>query len=201
MDLFFGKARAKETYQEETENSPRAGIPWKGLLVIFILVAMYMVGQNLYKGILMAVALGMGYLLFTKDQRLNWYRESWSLFKLIFPILIVGVFVASALKVFVPTSVIVKLFGAESFVSNILSSVISAILYFSTLTEVPITRSLIEMGMSSGSAIAFLLAGPALSLPSMILINRIMGLKRGMTYIILVILFSALAGSVYELIF
>jgi hypothetical protein len=201
MDFLFGKARAKETYQEETENSPKASIPWKGLLVIFILVAMYVVGPNLYKGILMVAAFGIGYLFFTKDQRINWYRESWSLFKLIFPILIVGVFVASALKVFVPTSVIVKLFGAESFVSNILASVISGILYFSTLTEVPIVRSLIEMGMSSGSAIAFLLAGPALSLPSMILINRIMGLKRGMTYIILVILLSAIAGSVYELIF
>ena len=199
MDLLFGKAR--ETTKEETENSLKAGIPWKGLLVIFILVSIYMVGPNLYKGILMAAAFGIGYLLFTQEQRLNWYRESWSLFKLIFPILIGGVFVASALKVFVPGSVIVKLFGAESFISNVLSSVIGAILYFSTLTEVPITRSLIEVGMSSGSAIAFLLAGPALSLPSMILINRIMGLKRGMTYIILVILFSALAGSVYELIF
>ena len=57
------------------------------------------------------------------------------------------------------------------------------------------------MGMSSGSAIAFLLAGPALSLPSMILINKIMGFKKGMTFIILVVLFSAIAGSVYELIF
>ena len=199
MDLLFGKAR--ETTKEETENSLKAGIPWKGLLVIFILVAIYMVGANIYKGILLVAAFGVGYFLFTQEQRVNWYRESWSLFKLIFPILIGGVFVASALKVFVPGSVIVKLFGAESFISNVLSSVISAILYFSTLTEVPITRSLIEMGMSSGSAIAFLLAGPALSLPSMILINRIMGLKRGMTYIILVILFSALAGSVYELIF
>ena len=201
MDFLFGKARVRETTQDMTENPPKASIPWKGLLVIFVLVAIYMVGPNLYKGILMVAAFGIGYLLFTKEQRLNWYRESWSLFKLIFPILIIGVFVASALKVFVPTSVIVKLFGAESFISNILASVISGILYFSTLTEVPIVRSLIEMGMSSGSAIAFLLAGPALSLPSMILINRIMGLKRGMTYIILVILFSALAGSVYELIF
>ena len=202
MDLFFGKAQIREMKEKGMKtSSSSASIPWKGLLVIFMLVAVYMVGSNIYKGILMVAALVIGYLLFDKEQRINWYRESWSLFKLIFPILIAGVFVASALKVFVPGSVIVKLFGAESFVSNIFSSLIGALLYFSTLTEVPITRSLIEMGMSSGSAIAFLLAGPALSLPSMILINRIMGLKRGMTYIILVILFSALAGSVYELIF
>ena len=57
------------------------------------------------------------------------------------------------------------------------------------------------MGMSSGSAIAFLLAGPALSLPSMVLINRVMGAKRAFAYISLVVLFSAFAGSVYELIF
>jgi len=57
------------------------------------------------------------------------------------------------------------------------------------------------MGMSSGSDIAFLLAGPALNLPSMILINRIMGLKRAVTYIILVVIFSSLAGTIYELIF
>jgi uncharacterized membrane protein YraQ (UPF0718 family) len=201
MDLFFGKAQVREMNKNGMKTSSSAGIPWKGLLVIFMLVAVYMVGSNIYKGILMVTALVIGYLLFDKEQRMNWYRESWSLFKLIFPILIAGVFVASALKVFVPASVIVKLFGAESFVSNILSSFIGAILYFSTLTEVPITRSLIEMGMSSGSAIAFLLAGPALSLPSMILINRVMGVKKGMSFIVLVVLFSAIAGSVYELIF
>ena len=201
MDLFFGKAQIREMNQKGIKTASSAGIPWKGLLVIFILVAVYMVGPNLYKGILLIAAMAIGYLLFNREQRLGWYRESWNLFKLIFPILIAGVFVASALKVFVPASVIVKLFGAESFVSNILSSIIGAVLYFSTLTEVPITRSLIEMGMSSGSAIAFLLAGPALSLPSMILINRVMGIKKGMTYIILVVLFSAVAGSVYELIF
>jgi len=201
MDFLFGKARVREIRQNGAETRGSSPISWKGLLVIFILVAVYMVGDNLYKGILLASAIILGYFLFGKEQRLGWYRESWGLFKQIFPILIAGVFVASALKVFVPASVIVRLFGAKSFVSNILSSIIGAILYFSTLTEVPITRSLIEMGMSSGSAISFLLAGPALSLPSMLLINRVMGLKRGMSYVILVVIFSAFAGTIYEMIF
>ncbi len=201
MDLFFGKAQIREMKQKGMATSSIAVIPWKGLMVIFLLIAIYMVGSNLFKGILLAGAFLLGYFLFNRDQQQSWYRESWSLFKQIFPILLIGIFIASALKALVPAAVIVKLFGAESFISNILSSVIGAVLYFSTLTEVPITRSLIEMGMSSGSAIAFLLAGPALSLPSMILINKIMGFKKGMTFIILVVLFSAIAGSVYELIF
>ncbi|MCX6088825.1 MAG: permease [Candidatus Atribacteria bacterium] len=201
MDLLFGKAQLKAMKGKARSESAKVPIPWKGLLVIFTMIAIYMVGANLWKGILLAAVILLGHFLFEKEQRMSWYRESWGLFKQIFPILIAGVFVASALKVFVPAEMIVRIFGPKSFVSNILASIIGAILYFSTLTEVPITRSLIEMGMSSGSAIAFLLAGPALSLPSMILINKIMGLKKGMTYITLVVIFSAVAGSVYELFF
>ncbi len=201
MNFLFGRAQVKEIEGKEVNNLSKSCIPWKGLVIIFTLVAVYIVGFNWYKGILLVVAFLLGYVLFGKEERKNWYRESWSLFKQIFPILLIGVFIASVLKAFVPPSLIVKLFGRESFISNILSSVIGAVLYFSTLTEVPITRSLIEMGMSSGSAIAFLLAGPALSLPSMITINRVMGWKRGLSYIGLVIVFSAISGSVYEFIF
>ncbi|HXL03006.1 MAG TPA: permease [Candidatus Atribacteria bacterium] len=201
MDFGFGKAQLRQAKEKKMEATSSLGVPWKGLLVIFLLVAIYMVGLNLFKGILLVVAFLLGYILFSKEECKSWHQESWSLFKQIFPILLIGVFIASGLKAFVPPSLIVKLFGRESFVSNMFSSVIGAFLYFSTLTEVPITQSFIEMGMSSGSAIAFLLAGPALSLPSMITINRVMGWKRGLSYIGLVILFSAISGSVYEFIF
>jgi len=201
MDLSFGKAQLRQMKEKGMETTASGGIPWKGLLVIFTLVAIYMVGANPLKGVLLGAAFLLGYVLFGKEERKNWYRESWGLFKQIFPILLAGVFIASGLKVFVPDSFIAGLFGSESFLSNILSSVIGTFLYFSTLTEVPITRSLVEMGMSSGSAVTFLLAGPALSLPSMVTIGRVLGWKKGISYIGLVILFSAIAGSIYEFVF
>ncbi len=195
MDMFFGLRRKKG---EAMPAPPKTTIPWRGLLVIAALVSMYFYEHPAYKAVMMGLAVVLGIVLFGREKKVQWFKESWSLLRMIFPILVAGVFVASALRALVPEVVIVRLFGEGNFSSNILASVVGALLYFGTLAEVPITRSLLDMGMASGAAVAFLLAGPALSLPNMIIINRIVGWKKGMSYIVLVVLFSALAGWIYQ---
>jgi len=80
--------------------------------------------------------------------------------------------------------------------SNLVASVAAALMYFATLTEVPIIDSLMKLGMGSGPVLAMLLAGPALSLPNMIVISRVLGLKKATVYIILTVIMATIAGLV-----
>ncbi len=124
-------------------------------------------------------------------------RETWSLAKKIFPILLLGVFVAGGLKAMLPESVIQRWVGGNSLANNLLASVFGAFMYFSTLTEVPIVRALMDLGMGKGPVLALLLAGPSLSLPSMIVLCRVMGVARTGAYVALVVVLSTIVGMAF----
>jgi uncharacterized membrane protein YraQ (UPF0718 family) len=98
------------------------------------------------------------------------------------------------IKTLIPESLIQQWLGGNSIRSNLIASVFGALMYFATLTEVPIIRAFLDMGMGRGPALALLLAGPALSLPSMIVIIRVMGAKKGFTYIALVVMMATITG-------
>lgn len=87
--------------------------------------------------------------------------------------------------------------GGNSLGANFLASIVGALMYFATLTEVPILQGLLGSGMGKGPALALLLAGPALSLPNMIVIRQIMGTKKAAVYISLVVIMSTIAGMIY----
>ena len=124
----------------------------------------------------------------------NWMRETWSLAWKIFPILLIGVFIAGILKALLPQEVVQRLVGGNSLWGNLVASIFGAFMYFSTLTEVPIVKSLMDLGMGKGPALALLLSGPSLSLPSMIVIGRILGLRRTAVYVLLVVILSTMVG-------
>ena len=96
-----------------------------------------------------------------------------------------------------PSSVVAGLVGGNGLLANLFASVSGALMYFATLTEVPILQGLLGSGMGQGPALALLLAGPALSLPSMIVIGRIMGTKKTLVYIALVVVTATLAGLLF----
>jgi uncharacterized membrane protein YraQ (UPF0718 family) len=129
-----------------------------------------------------------------------WLRETLNITELIFPILLIGVYIAGWLTVLIPQQIVGQYLGGNSFSANLIASVIGAVMYFATLTEVPIVKSLMILGMGRGPALALLLAGPSLSLPSMIVITRIMGLKKTACYVTLVVLIATLAGLLFGLI-
>ncbi|MDD2765554.1 MAG: permease [Opitutaceae bacterium] len=133
----------------------------------------------------------------------EWFEQSWGYAKQIFPLLVVGVLVAGLLlgrpghEGLIPNEWIARSVGGNSLAANAFSAVAGALMYFATLTEVPILQGLIGSGMGQGPALALLLAGPALSLPSMIVLNSIIGPKKTAAYIGLVVVLSTLVGWVY----
>jgi uncharacterized membrane protein YraQ (UPF0718 family) len=134
------------------------------------------------------------------DERDAFLSETWWLAKKIFPLLVVGTFITGIIGYFLPVEWIRSLFGTSSFFSCFVASIIGALLYMPTLLEVPIVGTLFgySSGISAaGPALSLLLAGPSLSLPSMIVITRVIGLKKGGAYFVLVVLMSTVAGMIY----
>jgi uncharacterized membrane protein YraQ (UPF0718 family) len=129
-----------------------------------------------------------------------WFSETWNLAKMIFPYLVVGVFVAGVMKEVLPPEYVSKYVGGNSVSANLIASVAGAFMYFATLTEVPIVESLMSLGMGEGPELALLLAGPALSLPNMLAIRQVLGTKKTLTYIGLVVVFATVSGIVYGVI-
>ncbi|MDK2893152.1 permease [Methanohalophilus sp.] len=148
---------------------------------------------------LVFVTVYMSFKWFSKEELESWMSETWFLVKQITPLLLVGVFAAGIIVELLPAEYVVAVVGSDTFSSNLIASVAGALMYFSTLTEVPIISALTELGMGRGPALAMLLAGPALSLPNMIVISRIMGIRKGLTYICLVVLIASVAGFVFAL--
>jgi uncharacterized membrane protein YraQ (UPF0718 family) len=124
-------------------------------------------------------------------------RETWNLTKKILPYLFVGIFIAGIMEVAIPREFITGLVGQNTFVANIVASLFGAFMYFATLTEVPIIQKLMALGMGRGPALTLFLTGNALSLPSMIVLFKLMGTKQASIYILSVVILSAFAGLLF----
>lgn len=163
------------------------------------------------KWILTAVALIsvviLAFTTMTKDENLSWLEETWSYGKQIVPLLFIGVLVAGFLlgrpghEGVIPSKYVQTLVGGNSLFSNLFASIVGAFMYFATLTEIPILQGLMGAGMGKGPALALLLSGPALSLPNMLVIRSVIGTKKTIVYVLLVIIMSTLAGIIYGYLF
>ncbi len=142
-------------------------------------------------------------LSFAKGEAGEWFTSSWDFAKLILPLLIGGVLVAGVLlgrpghEGLIPSSWVSAAVGGNSLLANFFAAISGAFMYFATLTEVPILQGLIGSGMGQGPALALLLAGPALSLPSMLVLRKVMGLKKTVVFTSLVVVMSTIAGFIF----
>ena len=152
----------------------------------------------------------LGLALFTstdKGEAGAWFEASWGFAKQILPLLLGGVLIAGLLlgrvghEGLIPSEWIAGAVGGNGLGANIFASVVGAFMYFATLTEVPILQGLMGNGMGQGPALTLLLAGPALSLPSMLVIRGVLGTKKTVAFVSLVIVLSALTGWVYGMFF
>lgn len=140
---------------------------------------------------------------FDREERSEWYGSTWGYALQVLPLLFGGVLVAGFLlgrpghEALVPSSWVAALVGGNSFFANFFASIVAAFMYFATLTEVPILQGLIGAGMGKGPALALLLAGPALSLPNMLVIRSIVGTKKTVVYVSLVVVLSTAAGMIF----
>jgi uncharacterized membrane protein YraQ (UPF0718 family) len=150
--------------------------------------------------------LGLSVLAATSKGELEeWFTSSWGFARQILPLLFAGVLVAGLLlgsqqegaEGLVPRAWVAAAVGGNSLQANLLASVSGALMYFATLTEVPILAGLRGAGMGKGPALALLLAGPALSLPNMLVIRAVMGTARTFAYVLLVVVMSTLAGWLF----
>jgi hypothetical protein len=140
----------------------------------------------------------------SSDETRNWIDATWMYTLMIAPLLLGGVLVAGFLlgmpgtdNGIIPSHWIYAFVGGNSFFANFFASIVGAFMYFATLTEVPIVQGLIGSGMGKGPALSLLLAGPALSLPSMIVIRTILGTKKAVVFITYVVLLSTFAGMIF----
>lgn len=195
-----------------------------GLALLFGLSLTAFYGFKLWKVILTALAVAAAGLLFPTQPLIafvagvslfslwlvlehgemkDWLDSTWDFAKLIIPLLFLGVMVAGALlgrpgqEAWVPSRWIELAVGGNSLFANFFASLSGAFMYFATLTEVPILQGLLGSGMGKGPALALLLAGPALSLPSMLVINTVLGPRKTVTFVGLVVLFSTFTGFVF----
>jgi uncharacterized membrane protein YraQ (UPF0718 family) len=224
MAIIFRKedlARAqKQIYLPEDENKSRT-LPQDAFfmltLVLILVFAAFAGPAQDTSGLWAAVYTGKWFITgglliilatmlkswFTRDERLQWVDSSWGYMKQIFPLLGAGVLLAGFMlgrpghPALIPEHYVQSWLGGNSIGANLFASVSGAFMYFATLTEVPILQGLIGAGMGKGPALALLLAGPALSLPNMLVIGGVMGIKKTATFSCLIVLLSTLAGLIY----
>lgn len=196
--------------------------------VLFATVLFLWFGLELWKITLAAVGVIVGTILFPyepmvpfavgivglsiitsthKGEAGEWFSQTWGFAKQILPLLLFGILIAGALlgrpgkEGIIPSEWVAAAVGGNSVWANLFASVAGAFMYFATLTEVPILQGLIGSGMGKGPALSLLLAGPTLSLPSMLVLNSIMGTKKTVVYVTLVIVIATITGLLYGAIY
>jgi uncharacterized membrane protein YraQ (UPF0718 family) len=179
---------------------------WK---IIVITALVIIITQIIFTNVLITFTVGVAGLTIIlatgKEDLKNWLYYTWDFTKQIVPLLFIGVLIAGFAfgrplhEGIIPSQWVSTIVGGNSIFSNLFASIMGAFMYFATLTEVPIVQGLIGSGMGKGPALALLLAGPALSLPSMLVIRSILGTKKTIVYVSLVVIFSALTGYIFGL--
>ena len=148
-------------------------------------------------GLMALAVLIMLWRWFQPDEIRQWLQNTWEFTKLLVPLLYGGVFVVGFVSVLLPEKQVAQWVGDNSLAANLIASVIGTFWYFATLTEIPITQALMKLGMRNGPALALLLAGPALSLPNILVIRKIMGTRKTVVFILLVVGISTITGMLF----
>jgi uncharacterized membrane protein YraQ (UPF0718 family) len=176
---------------------------WQQITFFAVLVGILVFAASknwIVTGVLLVALAFILWRWFTKSEISIWMKETLRFVRLIVPWLLVGVFAAGIITTFVPQDAVTSWVGGNSLFANFIASFLGALMYFATLTEVPIVSAFMNLGMGKGPTLALLLAGPALSLPNMLVIRSIMGTKKTLTYIALVVVFATVTGYIFGLI-
>ncbi|NGO39373.1 hypothetical protein G4L39_08175 [Limisphaera ngatamarikiensis] len=181
------------------------GLPWRRVVAVAAVTTALAWLWPEHPQISFAVgSLGLAWMLARGEgEAREWFNATWALARQILPLLLAGVWIAGLLlgrpghEGLIPEAWVTRWVGGNSPGANLFAAVVGAFMYFATLTEVPILQGLLGAGMGKGPALALLLAGPAVSLPNMLVLRSIFGTRRTVTYVGLVILLATLSGLVY----
>ncbi|MFH1750216.1 MAG: permease [Candidatus Micrarchaeota archaeon] len=181
---------------------------WKRLLYLFgLLVAILLVGtrisEEMPKYALTAVLAMLAYAIskkyFSKEEIGSWMEETWGFTVKIAPLLFVGVFAAGIIGSLIPSDFIIKYVGDNSLLALTLPVLFGVFMYFPTLVEVPMAKTFLALGMAKGPLLAYLLADPVISLPSILVVSGIIGTKRTALYVGMIIALSVIGGYLFGL--
>jgi len=204
MATIFQRGEAQRTSQAfAVVSSANSKAGWKLIIYFALLAGILISGAQKNWAALGALIACLSIVLwhwFTKEEVIDWLKATGSFAKMIVPWLIGGVFIAGILKVVIPEYVIAGFLGGNSLQANALASISGALMYFATLTEVPILRSFMDLGMGHGPALALLLAGPAVSLPNMLALRSIMGIKKTAVYVLFTVIMATFSGFIFGII-
>jgi len=132
-----------------------------------------------------------------RDDVKSWMRETWFFVRSILPLLLIGVFVAGMLRVVIPADFVGRYFGSSTVGATLAAVLFGVVMYFPTLVEVPMARMFLDLGMGKGVLLAYLLADPVISLPSILVVRRFIGTKRLFWYVGIIIVCCTAAGLIY----
>ncbi len=184
----------------------RGGVIARRHLILMVLILLSLLlpnyigrsGPYLYKVTVWfaatAVASVYAWKALTAEEIQSFLRESWWFVKLIFPLLLVGVFLVGVLGKLLPEDWIRDWLGGNGMAASFFATLIGAVSYFATMTEAPFVDTLMKLGMGRGPALALLLTGPGLSLPNWIAIARVFGIKKSFVYVITIIMVGTFVG-------
>jgi len=175
-----------------------------GLLIVLLVVSLLAPNYLIQSGpfwqkvvvwlIATALVAAYAFKVKTKDQLIEWMKETWWFVRIIFPLLLTGVFIVGVIGAILPQSWVQSYLGGSSLPASFLATLIGSISYFATMTEAPFVDTLMKMGMGKGPALALLLTGPGLSLPNWLAIARVFGVKKALLYVITIIVLGTIVG-------
>ena len=198
--------RKEETKRAENITDTKTNIVAKKDLILLILILITLLSPNyliqkgpyLYKIILWLVASVIMFIYAFKVKPIGeikrWLKETWWFVRIIFPLLLLGVFIVGVIGKLLPQEVIQKWLGGSGVRASFLATVLGQIMYFATMTEAPFVDTMMKLGMGKGPALALLLSGPGMSLPNMLAIAKVFGIKKAGVYILLVMLLGTFVG-------
>ena len=210
MELIFREKRANQSTEltipgeVEIENAKERKTYQSGLF--FTSLTMVMIFGTAPIDLLLKILLviissiftvGLTVRYYTRDEISSWMKETYKFIKLIFPILLVGVFISGLIQPVIPPELIVALAGTNSISGNVFAVLFGTIAYFPALVEVPIADMFLQLGMHPGPLMAYLIADPAVSIQTLLVVNRIMQPARTLMYGLLIMVFSIIAGLGY----
>ncbi|HRU89398.1 MAG TPA: permease [Syntrophales bacterium] len=205
MTFFFGKEK-RETVGAYQSGGEQEGIVKRPHLILMLLILVSLllpnyIGQTgpfwekvVIWGIATVVLAVYAWKALGKDEIAGWLRESWWFVKIIFPLLLLGVFLVGVIGKLLPEEWIRSWLGGNGLTASFLATMIGAVSYFATMTEAPFVDTLMKLGMGKGPALTLLLTGPGLSLPNWIAIGRVFGVKKAIVYVISIVILGTLVG-------
>ncbi len=195
------EAQASDTFVRSSKSHDIKRLVYLFSVLIGILLVGTRVSVPWIKYVIVLILIGASALiakkLFIKEEIESWMKETWGFAKTIAPLLLGGVFVSGMVKVLLPQEFVTTYVGSNSLTALLIPVLFGVLVYFPTLVEVPMAKVFLDLGMGKGPLMAYLLADPVLSLPSILVVSKIMGTKRTVAYVSLIIIFTVFGGYLF----